>query len=256
MTICEHCGKEYDPAGDSQNQCPFCGQIPGMSAVPTGADNYGSEDGAARGECSWERRKSWLDLQAMFEMIRIILLDPVSTFKRMKLSGDLNSPLLFVLILGTVGAIAGLFWSIFVQGFPLMPARHGAGRFALSIGMKVAMAIFSPLLVLIGTFISAGIMHVCLMIVGGQKHGFEATFRVMAYAAGATALFQLVPFCGGIISGIWAIVIQVIGAREMHETTTGKALTAVLLPIICCCGCILLIFFLGAGAYFMRTSLR
>ena len=104
---------------------------------------------------------------------------------------------------------------------------------------------------LIGTFIGAGILHVCLLITGGEKNGFEATFRVVAYSSGATALFQVLPFCGGIIGGIWALVAQIIGAREMHETTTGKAVVAVLLPLICCCGCAIILFMIfGMGAFF------
>jgi hypothetical protein len=249
---CEHCGNEYDPAGDDR-KCPFCGHISGMNAVPTSGGGYGEDDADARGDSAWERRESWLDFQAMFEMIRNVLVDPVSTFKHMKLSGDMGSPLLFAIILGMVGVITALFWNIFLQGLQLMPARYGAQKFVISTTMKIGLMIFSPLLVLVGSFISAGILHVCLMIVGGAKNGFEATFRVVTYAAGATALFQIVPFCGSLVSAIWAIVIQVIGAREMHETTTGKALLAVLLPIICCCGCVLILLFFGLGAYFMQT---
>jgi hypothetical protein len=251
---CEQCGNEYTPTG-VDNQCPFCGHIPGTNIASAGEETYGEDEAEARGNCRWERRGSWLDLQAMFEMIRDVLLDPVNTFRKMKLSGDMASPLVFVLILGSVGMIIGCIWSILAQVFQLLPARHGAEAFAVSTVVNIALMVFSPVLMLIGTFIGAGILHLCLMITGGEKNGFEATFRIVAYSSGATALFQVVPFCGGIVAGIWALVAQIIGAREMHETTTGKAVVAVLLPIICCCGCAVILFFIfGMGAFFTAMS--
>lgn len=59
--------------------------------------------------------------------------------------------------------------------------------------------------------------------------------RVAAYANGSTALWNLVPVCGGLIGGIWTIVITVIGISRAHEISTGKALAAVLVPVVTCC---------------------
>ena len=252
---CGNCGNEYALSGDG-DKCPYCGQIPGMNIDPAGEGAYGTDEEKARRDCRWERRSSWYDLQAMFEMIRDILMDPVNTFRKMKLSGDMTSPLVFVLILGSVGMIIGCIWSILAQVFRLLPAQHGgAEAFAVSAVVNIAFMVFSPVLMFIGTFIGAGILHVCLLITGGEKNGFEATFRVVAYASGATALFQVLPFCGGIIGGIWSLVAQIIGAREMHETTTGKAVVAVLLPMICCCGCAAILFYIfGMGAFFAAMS--
>ena len=247
---CKHCGNDYTSAG-GDDRCTFCGQGPDMNFEQPREGFYGANKAEARGRCRWERRDSWLDLQAMIEMIRDVLVDPANTFRKMRLSGDMASPLVFALILGSIGIIAACGWNIFTQGFKALPGPHGVEAFAISTGVNIVFMVISPLFVLAGLFIGAGILHLCLMITGGEKNGFEATFRVMAYAAGATALFQIVPFCGGLIGGIWSIVAQIIGAREMHETTTGKAVFAVLLPIICCCGCAVSLFFLfGMGAFF------
>ncbi len=53
----------------------------------------------------------------------------------------------------------------------------------------------------------------------------------------------MVPFCGSIIAMIWTAVLYVMGFSIAHRTTQGKALIAVLLPIILCCvmGVILMI---------------
>ena len=47
---------------------------------------------------------------------------------------------------------------------------------------------------------------------------------------------MILPVCGGIISGIWCLVVECIGLARAHQTTAGRALLAILLPIIVCCG--------------------
>ena len=39
--------------------------------------------------------------------------------------------------------------------------------------------ILAPVLVVVGLFLVSGIIHLCLMLLGGARRGFEATFRVM-----------------------------------------------------------------------------
>lgn len=244
---CEQCGNEFN-AMDGQGQCPFCGHIAGFGGDATGGGGYGARGMEPRGDCAWERRSSLFDFPAMFEMIRAVLFEPVTTFRRMKTSGDLGSPLLFAMMLGTLGILGGLFWNFMLQSLGFLHQSAAMEEVFLSTGLLIFVAIASPVFMLIGTFISSGILHVCLLITGGAKNGFEATFRVVCYATGATAMFQLLPFCGGLIGGVWAIVAEVFGAREMHETTTGRALLAVLLPVLLCCGCGILFLFFGLGA--------
>jgi hypothetical protein len=69
------------------------------------------------------------------------------------------------------------------------------------------------------------------MIVGGNRKGFEATFRAISYSYGA-ALFYIVPIIGGFVGGIYLFILAILGVREGHEISTGKAVLAVLLPLI------------------------
>jgi hypothetical protein len=91
-------------------------------------------------------------------------------------------------------------------------------------------------LIVIGSFIGAAIFHVCLMLVGGAKQSFETTFRVVCFSGGSVNPLLVIPFCGGFIVGIWKIVLYCIGLARAHETDTGRAVLAVLLPLIVCCG--------------------
>ncbi len=83
---------------------------------------------------------------------------------------------------------------------------------------------------LLGVYIGAGLVHLFLLMLRGAKHGFGPTVRVFCFSAGPQ-LFNIVPFIGPAVGGIWSLVITIIGIRETHETTTGKAVGAVLIPM-------------------------
>ena len=87
-----------------------------------------------------------------------------------------------------------------------------------------------------GRLFGSGIFHLCLMIVGGAKQPFETTFRVVCFAGGSANPLLVIPICGGLIAGIWKIVLYCIGFARAHETDTGRAVLAVILPVIVCCG--------------------
>src|SRR5205807_1513687 len=79
---------------------------------------------------------------------------------------------------------------------------------------------------------------------GGAKQSFETTFRVVCFAEGSASPLLVIPFCGGLITGIWKVVLYCIGLARSHETDTGRAVIAVFLPLIVCCGGGLLIAFM------------
>jgi hypothetical protein len=198
----------------------------------------------------WENKERLGFFTAIWETIKGVLINPTQTFAEMRTEGGIGTPILYAIILGSIGGIIGIIWQGLMSTMSFMVTQEIA-KYAANVVYLVLMAIFMPLIVAVGLFISSGIVHVCLIIVGGANKGFETTFRVFAYTNGSVALFQIIPFCGGIVGGIWGLVCNIIGLKEAHETTTGKAVLAILLPaiffIFCCGGAILLIVILGIG---------
>jgi hypothetical protein len=94
-----------------------------------------------------------------------------------------------------------------------------------------------PVSVILGMFILSGLMHLVLLMFRGAGRGFGGTLTVVAYSYGIH-LLDAVPGCGGIISGVWQIVILVIGLAAVHRTEIWKSLVAALSPLIVCCCCI------------------
>ena len=196
---------------------------------------------------AWEQREQTGMMMAGWETIKAVLLKPSETFDTMKREGGLGTPLLFVVIFGTISSIVGLFYEYaFNLGLAsLIPKGTGASPLAsatMSTGYFIGMAIFMPLLIAFIMFVGAGIQHLSLMICSGAKRPFETTFRTYCYVQGAVYILQIVPVCGAIVGGIWAIVITCIGLSKTHEITIGRAVVAVLLPMIVCCGVVALAF--------------
>ncbi len=201
---------------------------------------------AAGGGLPWENREQLGFFKAYFDTVILVLTKPGEAFVMMKKEGDLLGPMLFALIGGCAGVIVSILLNIAIQSIGFMGDRQSA---AFGMGVMgiwaVGYILLSPVLVIVFMFIASGILHLCLMIVGGARKPFETTFRVVCFSSGSTCLLSMIPFCGGLISGVWNIVLEIIGVARAHEIDTGKAVLAVLLPIIVCCGGLILLGILG-----------
>ncbi len=244
--FCANCGKE---TAEGQLFCPYCGhKISAISFAPVSA-------GRPREKTSWEDRESQGFFGGLWKTLRDTLFSPTEFFKKMPVTGGLTDPLLYALIVGMVGLMFSYVWQILFQGMILnyLPAGiGGAARYDMFHGIGTGaglavMAVASPFVIIIWLFIWSGILHLFLMMVRGARAGFEATFRTVSYSYG-TSILMVVPFCGGIIAWIWSLVLVIVGLKEAHETTGGKAALAALFPLLLCCGLIIFLFILFMGA--------
>ena len=184
----------------------------------------------------WDRRQELGFFPAFFQTLKLVLLQPSDAFSAMKPEGGLGEPLLYAVFGGSVGFIICLLFGVFMSSFGIMSDRNAlAGLTGLGIG-TVVIIIFVPVFIAIALFIGSGIIHLCLVLVGGAKRSYETTFRVLCFALGSSYPLMIVPICGGVISGLWGLVVECIGLARAHETTIGRAVLAVLLPVIVCCG--------------------
>jgi hypothetical protein len=185
-----------------------------------------------------------------------VLLEPGRTFREASQQAGIGWALLYWFLFATVGTLFGIFWSIVTNAMWLATLTDiadrlppEADRFLEAFGGPAAGAgifyVFALpvylILGLISLFLVAGIIHLFLLLVGGANRGFEATFRVVAYAGGSTALFNIFPLCGGLVGLVWGIVVQILGLKELHETSGGKAALAVFGPLLLCCACCILV---------------
>ena len=69
-----------------------------------------------------------------------------------------------------------------------------------------------------------------MIIVGADNAGFEATLRVQSYTFVTRGVWW-VPLIGPLVGFVYGVFLSVVGIREMHSTTTGKAALVVLIPV-------------------------
>ena len=199
---------------------------------------------AGRPGLPWEHRHERGFFNAFIETLTMVLTRPAEAFSVMKREGGLGEPLIYALIGGCVGGIVSALFSLGFQSIGLFADKNNSLAAMTGMGIGFGAIILVPLFIVIGLFIGSGIVHLCLMIVGGANKPFETTFRVIAFSQGSAGPLQIIPICGGVISGVWALVCNCIGLARAHETDTGRAVLAVFLPVIVCCGGGLLIAFM------------
>jgi hypothetical protein len=218
------------------------------------------EDG---NEPAWEEREKIGFFPAIVQTVNAVLMKPTETFLRMKHEGGLANPLIYSVILCTVtGAIATLYQMFSNSSMETLTAQlhQLAPNFPTNELPKMyrfvmlGALIISPALCVVGAFVSAAILHLCLMISGGANRPFETTFRVICYAQGSVALFNLLPYCGGLIALIWASYTIIVGIKEAHGTSIWRSTIAVILPDIVCCFIPALLFGGAFAAYLAKTG--
>jgi hypothetical protein len=192
----------------------------------------------------WEHRQQLGFWKAYIDTVIMVLTQPTTAFSTMKAEGEMMGPMLFALIGGCAGIIVSILVQMGLQSVGFMANRESGMMGFVGI-WAIGYILLSPVLVIVGMFLVSGILHVCLMIVGGAKKSFETTFRVVCFSSGSTYLLSMIPLCGGFIAGVWNLVLEIIGLARAHEIDTGKAVIAVLIPIVVCCGGALLLGVLG-----------
>jgi hypothetical protein len=182
-------------------------------------------------------------VQSFINAVRGVVTAPVGFFRGIRREGDFVNPLIFAIICYEISAILGGLLGLVGVG---MGGTQGFGSFLIGI-------ILAPIFAAIGLFIGAGILHLLVMlIVGSRNSGYEGTFRVGAYSS-VTSLVSWIPIIG-LIASLYGIYLAIVGIREVHNTTTGRAALVVLIPAVVVFLLVLLIIAAIGAALFFGTQ--
>lgn len=162
------------------------------------------------------------------EVVGRVVTRPAEFFSSIPKRGNFLSPLIFALICIVISTILGGLLRLILRSEAAGGIRfEGAGPYGF--GAFIVNVILSPIGGAIGLFLLAAIAHLFVMLfVGDGNSGFESTFRVVSYVS-VTNLVNWIPIVGGLV-GLYGLYLAVVGIREMHATTTGRAALVVLLP--------------------------
>lgn len=235
MPACPHCGFEVT---EGAADCPLCGSELAPPGSDPGAAGFGAPDpsGSRSGDAAPDGPlPEWEDPGVSFpeSFVRTwteSLLNPARFFPRVPWEGPLARPLLYFLLVSVAGAFFTLWWSALglagTLPFALPVADLDVGRGALAL----VEFFLTPFAALLGLVLWTLILHLFALFLAPERRGLRATARVLCYASGP-AVFTLVPFLGPLVGFFWGLVLQVLGLRAAHRTTTGRAVAIVLLPM-------------------------
>jgi hypothetical protein len=154
---------------------------------------------------------------------------PSRFFADMPPTQRIGPSLLYFLALGIIVAAIKLFWSLVLQAPETDDAAVPNALAALRSISPIIGFLISPLMQLMILFVSAAVTQVMLLLLVPQRGPYARTVRMYCYTY-SPALFTVVPYVGVLVAGIWSLVIAIIAAREVHRTTTGRAIAVILLP--------------------------
>lgn len=267
---CKNCQREI-PENVQGQFCPYCGAALSTEALfeydaaqpaaspeppsPLSFSQFPPSTPAPEYYVHWEDRDRLGFIRAFGQTWSEVTFRPTDFFRKASPLGHFGSALLFAFIIGMVSSLISLFWQYQFWG-SLGELKQFEEMFGVEIGRDFLrlLALFSPFIVIVSLFISSFIYHVSLLLVGGGKNGWEATFRAICYSYGPR-LFDCIPWCGGLIAMLWQFVVMVIGWRELHNTSMSRAVFAALLPFLVCCALITLLVYQFA-AFFSKSGIK
>jgi len=187
------------------------------------------------------------------ERITGFLFSPSETFDASKedsLGDAFKYYVVILLVLAVLVAIIGavafqLIWGMFAAFLP--PDAPSLAEIGPLLAV-LPVLLFVLVLVggIIGAFIDGLWIHLWVYIVGGRK-GVGQTIKAVLYGATPYCLLGWIPIVN-FIAEIWMIIVAILGVRQLHELSTGKAVLAVVIAIA-----IPLIIYIAIIAAFMAS---
>ncbi len=167
-------------------------------------------------------------LRSFVETTVQVVRQPASFFAQLPRRAGYLNPAVYAIACIVISALLSLI-TYLVTGVPPVANIFGLTDPASSPEVLILLDTLGSSL--LGIFLGAAVTHVAVrIVVGHENSGLQATFRVMAYSA-ALLLLDWIPYVGWVFT-LYSIYVTVVGIREVHRTTTGKAVGAVLLPLL------------------------
>lgn len=220
-------------------RCPKCRLLMRIP-VDDSALSMAAEPTDGRPGLPWEQ-SSGSAFGRFWRTATLVTFRPTTAFEHMRQRGGYASPLVYSMLGIATGSLANLVWSApltYLQ-FQLFPASAEILRAAVvsNLLMTLLTGIANVLLgATVGNFVSAAVLHVCLLGSGGGKHGFDTSFRICAFVQGSLAWLQWIPLVGSVATFAWSIAVSIIAVHKAHEVSVGRACLIVLLPLFVCAG--------------------
>ncbi len=183
------------------------------------------------------------------ELIKGFVLSPVETFRNV-MDTDYRDTLVYFLVLVLINTVLSVLILLF-SGSSISANYSFLKSFGIGTITGFGIVVIAVQMVIVSLvllFIGAAWLHLWVYLFGGRK-GYRETLKALAFGETPALLLGWIPLVG-ILAGIWSLVLSVLGVRELHGITTGRALGAVIIAVIIP----LLLLVLLASFFFIASS--
>ena len=247
LVECQRCGAPVSGNNSNEAQCPNCGL-----------------------RLQQEPLRPLAIIADYFNELRRVIFSPTAYFRKMPgglRGGRVSRALGFALATHWLGAVMAYFWRAlgsgvvdsYVQRFSVWFANdHSVQQLGgdalrqsemreqlLNWFFGMGSVIADPFLTLVTIFVTATFVYIGARILVPSNRTavtditFESAVKIVAYGMSAWIL-AAIPFVGRFIAPIAAAIVTIIGAREVYQIGTGRAVIVGLFPKLLFVGIILL----------------
>jgi hypothetical protein len=168
------------------------------------------------------------------ERIKGFLFSPSETFDASKEDTLGDALKYFVIILVIYAVLSAIIAALAISMLSGMLGMFGvpAMPFGAAMGPALAVSVFIGLLVggIVGIFIGGVWLHLWVYLMSGRK-GLVQTIKAVIYGDTPSLILGWIPILN-VIAMIWSLIVGIIGVRQLHGLSTGKAVLAVILALL------------------------
>jgi hypothetical protein len=163
-------------------------------------------------------------LDNFVEKLKGFLLTPVETFQKSR-EDTLGATFSYYIVLAIISAIlVTLLYTAIASLSPLSTLPGFAGMF------PAVLFVILIITYIIAPFIGGAWLHIFVWLLGG-RNGYIQTVKSMMYGGTPSLLLSWIPLVS-IIGAIWTVILEIIGIRELHGISTGRAVAAVVISLV------------------------
>ena len=171
----------------------------------------------------------------IFDKIKGILFNSEKFFSSINKEKTLKEAFKFYAVLAAFSAVMGyiiflIFGDIFIASFLKIFNQLGAQIPETSNLRTFGKTFLGYIISVVGSFGSAAILYVWLLIFGG-KEGYPKAYQLSVYSQTPSLLLSWIPIVN-LISWVYSFILLVVGTRKIYNFSNTKSVLIYLIPLI------------------------
>ncbi len=194
-----------------------------------------NEDPERNDSPPWEDLETYGFFKGFGATVKRAVFGAPAFFRRMPLGRGVIRPMGFYLLVVGILSLVQMVWHNIGMSSADMAALNERPELQQFVRLvndysTVYFLVLTPALYLVYLYIDSVITYAFFCLVKANKGGFEGTFRANAYAS-AAFLFAIIPapVVAALVAFVWSLIVNVIGFKEINDTSYGKVILALVL---------------------------